>query len=105
MVVRNIHFIFFFKSTENNVEIMKTLASHYFESIVYVIQDIIPKKIMFHMVSFSQKELSSKLYNQVKDKNLTELLCEYDDIHEKRSNLEKTVKELQGAKCLIQSIM
>ena len=93
------------RSTENNVEIMKTLASHYFESIVYVIQDIIPKKIMFHMVSFSQKELSSKLYNQVKDKNLTELLCEYDDIHEKRSNLEKTVKELQGAKGLIQSIM
>ena len=93
------------RSTENNVEIMKTLASHYFESIVYVVQDIIPKKIMFHMVSFSQKELSSKLYNQVKDKNLTELLCEYDDIHEKRSNLEKTVKELQGAKSLIHSIM
>ena len=92
-------------STENNVEIMKTLASHYFESISYVIQDIIPKKIMFHMVSFSQKELSSKLYNQVKDKNLTELLCEYDDIHEKRTNLEKTVNELQAAKTLIQSIM
>ena len=49
--------------------------------------------------------LSSKLYNQVKDKNLTELLCEYDDIHEKRSNLEKTVKELQGAKSLIHSII
>ena len=81
------------------------LASHYYESILYVLQDIIPKKIMFHMVTFSQRELSSKLYNQVKDKNLTELLCEYDDIHEKRTNLEKTVKELKNAKELIQSIM
>ena len=30
---------------------------------------------------------------------------EYDDIHEKRTNLEKTVNELQNAKLLIQSIM
>ena len=92
-------------SQDNSVEIMKMLASHYYESILYVLQDIIPKKIMFHMVTFSQRELSSKLYNQVKDKNLTELLCEYDDIHEKRTNLEKTVKELKNAKELIQSIM
>ena len=40
-----------------------------------------------------------------KNTNLTDLMKEYDDIHEKRTNLEKTVSELNNAKNLIQSIM
>ena len=92
-------------SKDNNVEVMKMLASNYYEAIIYVLQDIIPKKIMYHMVSFSQKELSAKLYDVVKDKKNDELLAEYDDIHVKRTNLEKTVKELKSAQTLVQSIM
>ena len=92
-------------SKDNNVEVMKMLASNYYEAIIYVLQDIIPKKIMYHMVSFSQRELSAKLYDVVKDKKNDELLAEYDDIHVKRTNLEKTVKELKSAQTLVQSIM
>ena len=91
-------------SKDNNVEVMKMLASNYYEAIIYVLQDIIPKKIMYHMVSFSQRELSAKLYDVVKDKKNDELLAEYDDIHVKRTNLEKTVKELKSAEaCSINS--
>ena len=92
-------------SKDNNVEVMKKLASHYLEAIIIVLQDIIPKKIMYHLVTYSQKELSTKFYECVKNTNLTDLMKEYDDIHEKRTNLEKTVSELNNAKNLIQSIM
>ena len=92
-------------SKDNNVEVMKLLAANYYEAIIYVLQDVIPKKIMYHMVSFSQRELSAKLYDVVKDKKLEELLAEFDDIHIKRTNLEKTVKELKNAKTLVQTIM
>lgn len=92
-------------SNSNNVDIMRNLASNYFRSTVYILQDTIPKKIMFTLVSQSQKDISVKLYESIKKCDITNLLVEIDDIHEQRNNLSETVRDLSKAKNLIEGIM
>ena len=92
-------------SDTSNIDIMRQLASNYYNSIVYILEDIIPKKIMYYLVVNSEKILSQKLYIALKDKQINELLEEYDEIGEKRANLNKTLIELHDAKNLIDSIM
>lgn len=93
------------KSNTNSVDVMRELSNNYFRSIVYILQDTIPKKIMYELVNKSQKDIGSKLYEVVKEISLNDLLKEVDDIHEKRANLEGIVKDLCNAKKLIEDIM
>ena len=93
------------KSNTNNVDVMRNLANNYFRSVVYILQDTIPKKIMYELVNKSQKDIGSKLYEVVKGLSLEDLLKEVEDIHEKRTNLESVVKDLTNAKKLIEDIM
>ena len=74
-------------------------------SIVYILQDILPKKIMFYLVSFSQKELSIKLYRAVKEQDIHELLTEYAEIDTERTNLKHTIKEFKKAIDMINEIL
>ena len=92
-------------TNKSNVEIMRKLANNYYKAIIYIIQDVIPKKIMFYLVSKSGKELSQKLYEKVKDQKLDFLLSEFSEIEEKRKALEKSISELSNAKKLIEGIM
>ena len=92
-------------SNSNNVEVMRNLANNYFRSAIYILQDTIPKKIMYSLVTQSQKDIGAKLYEVIKNSKLDDLLIEVDDIHEKRTNLETVVKDLTNAKQLIESIM
>ena len=92
-------------SKSNNVKTIRNLALKYFESILYVVQDTIPKKIMYFLVKESQRNIGSKLYEKIKDKNVTELLKEVDDIHEKRNILINSINELEKGKKLIESIL
>ena len=84
---------------------MRNLANNYFRSAIYILQDTIPKKIMYSLVTQSQKDIGAKLYEVIKNSKLDDLLIEVDDIHEKRTNLETVVKDLTNAKQLIESIM
>ena len=93
------------ESNSNNVEIMRNLANNYFRSTIYILQDTIPKKIMYTLVCQSQKDIGSKMYEAVKETKMTELLLEEPDIHEKRSNLKSVISDLNNAKNLIESIM
>ena len=56
-------------------------------------------------VSKSQKELPVKLYDKINEQNCNNLLMEYNDIHQKRISLEKSISELTTAKKLIEDIM
>ena len=93
------------ESNSNSVEIMRNLANNYFRSTIYILQDTIPKKIMYTLVYQSQKDIGTKMYESVKETQMTELLLEEPDIHEKRNNLKSVVTDLNNAKNLIESIM
>ena len=93
------------ESNSNSVEIMRNLANNYFRSTIYILQDTIPKKIMYTLVYQSQKDIGTKMYESVKETQMTELLLEEPDIHEKRSNLKSVIADLNNAKNLIESIM
>ena len=93
------------ESNSNSVEIMRNLANNYFRSTIYILQDTIPKKIMYTLVYQSQKDIGTKMYESVKETQMTELLLEEPDIHEKRNNLKSVVADLNNAKNLIESIM
>ena len=84
---------------------MRNLANNYFRSTIYILQDTIPKKIMYTLVYQSQKDIGTKMYESVKETQMTELLLEEPDIHEKRSNLKSVIADLNNAKNLIESIM
>jgi hypothetical protein len=92
-------------SKQSTAQIMRQLCKTYFGSIIYILQDTIPKKIIYCLVNNSQKEISTKLYEKIKTTNFGELLVEYDDIHLQRLELEKSIKELNSAKELIETII
>ena len=92
-------------SKNSNTSIMRNLAQSYYKSITYVLQDIIPKKIMYYLVIHSQKELSNKLYENVKKEQMDFLLMEYDEIEQKRNQLLKNIQELSNGKKLIEDIL
>ena len=92
-------------STSSNVEVMRILAENYFKATIYILQDTIPKKIMYYLVTQSQKDIGAKLYEIIKKTDLKDLLKEVDNIQEKRNNLDKVIKDLRSAKELIEGIM
>ena len=92
-------------STSSNVDVMRILAENYFKATVYILQDTIPKKIMYCLVTQSQKDIGTKLYEVIKNSDLKDILREVDNIQEKRNNLDKVLKDLKDAKDLIEGIM
>ncbi len=92
-------------SNSSNVDVMRILAENYYKATTYILQDTIPKKIMYYLVSQSQKDIGSKLYEIIKKTELDELLKEVDNIQERRNNLDKIIKDLRSAKELIEGIM
>ena len=93
------------KNNTCNIDVMRLLASNYYKSIIYVLQDTIPKKIMLYLVNFSEKELSIQLYDAIKNINHGELLTEYEEIETERRGLQKNIAELRGAINMINEIM
>ncbi len=92
-------------SNSSNVDVMRILAENYFKATIYILQDTIPKKIMYYLVTQSQKDIGSKLYEIIKKSELNDLLKEVDNIQERRNNLDKIIKDLKTAKELIEGIM
>ena len=92
-------------SNSSNVDVMRILAENYFKATIYILQDTIPKKIMYYLVTQSQKDIGSKLYEIIKKSELNDLLKEVDNIQERRNNLDKIIKDLKIAKELIEGIM
>ena len=88
-----------------NTDVMRVLATNYYKSIIYILQDTIPKKIMLYLVCFSQKKLSIELYRLIKAENINELLTEYDEIETERASLQKTINEFSHAKKMIDEIL
>jgi len=93
------------KNNTCNIDIMRLLANNYYKSIIYILQDTIPKKIMLYLVSFSEKNLSIKLYSSIKNHDINELLTEYDEVENERKSLQKNILELTNAKKMIDEIL
>ena len=92
-------------SSTNSIDIMRKLADKYYSSTIYILQETIPKKIMYYLVTNSQLVLSSRLYDKVVNTSISDLLTEVEDISKQRQLLEHNVNELTAAKQLIESIM
>lgn len=93
------------KNNTCNIDVMRLLASNYYKSIIYVLQDTIPKKIMLYLVNFSEKELPIQLYDAIKNEDHNELLTEYEEIETERKALHKNITELRTAISMINEIM
>jgi hypothetical protein len=93
------------KKNTTDIEQIRNLANTYYLCILEVLQDIIPKKIVYFLINASEKTFSSVLYDKVKSQNITTLLQEYEEIHTQRQGLEKIIKELQTSKQMIESIL
>jgi dynamin 1-like protein len=93
------------KKTSTDIEHIRTIANTYYSCILEVLQDIIPKKIVYFLINASEKIFSSVLYDKIKSQNISTLLQEYEEINTQRLLLEKTIKELQTSKQMIESIL
>jgi len=90
---------------ETNITLMRKLLIHYYNSIVDVLQDTIPKTIMLFLVKNTEKELSTKLYEIVKNQELDHLLMEYSNINEERIKLQQNNIELNNTLKMIENII
>jgi len=90
---------------ETNITLMRKLLIHYYNSIVDVLQDTIPKTIMLFLVKNTEKELSTKLYEIVKKQELDHLLMEYSNINEERIKLQQNNIELNNTLKMIENII
>lgn len=91
-------------ASQSEIEIMRTLCSNYYSAIMYILQDTLPKKIMYHLVHGSQKEISSVLYNTIKDLPVNELLSENSGIATERDVVNKKIATLNNALAAIDTI-
>jgi hypothetical protein len=93
------------KKSSTDIDQIRNVANIYYLCILEVLQDIIPKKIVYFLINASEKTFSSVLYDKVKSQNIATLLQEYEEIHTQRQGLEKIIKELQTSKQMIESIL
>jgi hypothetical protein len=93
------------KKNSTDIEQIRNVANTYYLCILEVLQDIIPKKIVYFLINASEKTFSGVLYDKVKSQNIATLLQEYEEIHTQRQGLEKIIKELQTSKQMIESIL
>jgi len=87
------------------ISLMRNLLVRYYQTVSSVLQDTIPKTIMFFLVKETEDNLSTRLYEIIKDEPLDGLLQEYDEIHQTRLDLERSSLELNSAKELIETIV
>ena len=93
------------KKNSTDIDQIRNVANTYYLCILEVLQDIIPKKIVYFLINASEKIFSSLLYDKVKSHNVSTLLQEFEEIHTQRQLLEKTIKELQTSRQMIESIL
>lgn len=93
------------KCNSSNIQLIRDLCKSYFKSVIIILEDVIPKKIMYHLVSQSQREMATILYENLKSVDICQLLEENGEINIQRNKLEKSIKDLQTAKSSIESII
>ena len=103
----NLNFNKLLKNEENltTLELMRELLKQYFNTYILVMQDIIPKIIMFNFIKKTEIDINEKLYNFIKNENINQLLSEYKEIHNERIKLEQTINDLNNAKEIIESTL
>ena len=90
---------------ENNITLMRKLLENYYNSIITILQDTIPKIIMLFLVKQTEKILSMNLYEIIKKEDSNNLLLEYSSINQERLKLEQNNIELNEGLKLIENII
>ena len=80
------------------------LLEHYFATIKYTVQDLVPKMIMLHIVGVVQRGIASYLYDEIVNKNKIEYVYEdketdklrrrYSELKQRIGNIKKTYDTL-----------
>lgn len=83
----------------------KHILMLYFKTVVNHARDTVPKTIAYHMITKSNRMVQTILYDNIIKIDINTLLEESPEIEQRRTYLEKHVKELQEIKSKIESIM
>ena len=84
---------------------VRTLLSHYYVTYLDTIKTVIPKMIMYHMVTSSEKMISSNLFKQITNsKDKLNILEEVPEIEKKRKTLISTKLGLEKAQLAIKNL-
>lgn len=87
------------------IEIIKLLLTSYFNIVKRTVSDLIPKSIMFHLVSYSKEEMQRALLADLYKAELSEeLLKESDSVVSRRKEVKKMIGALQHADEIINSV-
>jgi len=94
------------KKQEKLCQIVRNLMTHYFQIIREMLQDHVPKAIMYTVVYFvADNILNELIVNLYNDKeNVSRLLAESDDIHEHRQRTEGLIQALERASEVIAEV-
>ena len=84
---------------------VRTLLSAYYNTYLETMKTVVPKMIMYHMVTQSEKMISSNLFKQItNNKDFLNLLQEIPEIEKKRKALVSVKLGLEKAKLAIKNI-
>ena len=92
-------------SKNNGVDTMRHLLEKYYDSVVMILSDVIPKCIMYSLVEKGSTIISNELYKIIKEQPIDILLKEFDNIAEERTNLLSSNEDLNNALLVIKSIL
>ena len=84
---------------------MRHLLEKYYDSVVIILSDVIPKCIMYSLVEKASTLISNQLYKIIKEQPIDILLKEFDNIAEERANLLSSNEDLNNALLVIKSIL
>lgn len=90
---------------DTDIILMRKLLRKYYESIITILKDTIPKTIMLFLVKNTENNLSNILYEVVKNEDLNNLLMEYKNINEERIKIEQNNIEINKGIKLIENII
>jgi len=92
-------------SKNNGVDTMRHLLEKYYDSVVIILADVIPKCIMYSLVEKGSTLISNELYKIIKEQPIDTLLKEFDNIAEERANLLSSNEDLNNALLVIKDIL
>ena len=90
-------------SKNNGIDTMRHLLEKYYDSVVIILSDVIPKCIMYSLVEKASTLISNELYKIIKEQPINILLKEFDNIAEERANLSSSNEDLITINALFKS--
>ena len=88
----------------NSEKNIKKLLSAYFDTIVFMVQDMVPKYIMYNIVHHIQHNVNSYVYNEVIKNNKIEYIYENTEVQNKRNKYYNILQSIARVKTQLNSV-